>query len=248
MESYTPGYSASVTAFMERRTLSSHGKFFQPFLWPGSRVLDCGCGPGTMTTGIAGRVGLRGSVAGLDANPSQIEAARQHLRLHSNVELHTGSVYQLPFDDASFDVVVSHALVEHLADPSAALGEFRRVLRPGGVVALRSPDWDGKLVGSPTAGVVEAFDSYAGLQASNGGNLRIGKHLPALLLQVNFQQVSAQASYECYEPVSVIAEYIALQLEPVHAGHARSLRAWSAWDGSFFAQAWCEAAARKPLE
>ena len=110
MERYTPGDAPAVTAFMARRTLASHGAFFSILLTPGMRVLDCGCGPGTITSGIADQVGPQGFVTAVDANPGQVEAARAELRGRANTEVRAASVYALPFAPASFDAVFSHAL------------------------------------------------------------------------------------------------------------------------------------------
>lgn len=247
MERYTPGDSPPVTTFMARRTLLSHAAFFRELLWPGARVLDCGCGPGTITAGIADCVGPAGSVTGIDANPSQLELARQTLSATlARVDLRAGSVYAIPFEDGSFDAVFAHALFEHLADPLRAGRELFRVLRPGGIAALRSPDWDGKLAGPPHTGLDSALNYYAAIQSRNGGNLSIGKHLGAILSEAGFCGVRTRASYECYEPVAMIAEYLALQIEGVNPDAAATLREWSGKAGAFFAQAWCEVVGRKP--
>ena len=55
-DTYLPGHSRNATDFMARRSLDSHGDFFLPYLTTGHAVLDCGCGPGTITLGIAERV------------------------------------------------------------------------------------------------------------------------------------------------------------------------------------------------
>ena len=73
-ETYTLGYSERALDFVSRRTLESHGAFFIPFLKPGITVLDCGCGPGSITLGIAARVG-EGSVVGVDLDESQVGLA-----------------------------------------------------------------------------------------------------------------------------------------------------------------------------
>lgn len=72
---YVPGYSAPIMAIMERRTAETHARFFLPYLksgitTPGFHVLDAGCGPGTITLGLARRVGL-GHVTGVDIEDSQ---------------------------------------------------------------------------------------------------------------------------------------------------------------------------------
>src|SRR5687768_16069466 len=71
---YTPGHSQNATDFMARRSLRSHGEFFLPHLTPGVSVLDCGCGPGTITLGIAERI-APARVVGVDFGTSQIERA-----------------------------------------------------------------------------------------------------------------------------------------------------------------------------
>lgn len=76
-ETYTPGHTENATDFMARRTLQSHGQFFAGQLRAGARVLDCGCGPGSITLGIAAAVSP-GMVIGVDFAESQIEKARHN--------------------------------------------------------------------------------------------------------------------------------------------------------------------------
>ena len=115
-ETYAPGYSALVMSFMQQRTAESHAGFFLPQLRRGWRVLDAGCGPGTITLGLAGAV-APGQVVGIDIEDSQFGAAREEARRQRlDIEFHKASVYALPFPEASFDAVFSHALLEHLGD------------------------------------------------------------------------------------------------------------------------------------
>jgi SAM-dependent methyltransferase len=255
METYTPGDAPSVTTFMARRTLASHGAFFRPFVFPGARILDCGAGPGTITAGLAAAASPGGSVDAIDANPGQVDVARRAVAGFPSVQCREASVYALPFEEGQFDLVFSHALFEHLADPVKAARELRRVLAPGGIIGLRSPDWGGRLAGPPNGAVDEALDHYGRMQAANGGNLSVGRGLGAILADAGFDRVRVSASYECYAPVSVIAEYLASQIEQsaftgtgaaAPAAHASALRAWARSPLAFFAQAWCEAVAVKP--
>lgn len=100
---------------------------------PGQRVLDVACGTGALTEAVAERVGPRGAVAGLDANPEMLAVAR---RKHGAIEWHDGRAESLPFADASFDAVVSQFGMMFFDDRAAALREMRRVLRPGGRMAV----------------------------------------------------------------------------------------------------------------
>src|SRR5687768_3808048 len=117
-ESYTPGHSANATDFMSKRSFDSHGVFFGDHLRPGLRVLDCGCGPGSITLGIARQISP-GEVVGVDFAESQILRAKQAAMQGgiANIRFVVASCYRLPFEDASFDCAFSHALLEHLAEP-----------------------------------------------------------------------------------------------------------------------------------
>lgn len=139
---YTPGHTSNATDFMSRRSVQSHGAFFMPHLTNGLSVLDCGCGPGSITLGIAELV-APAKVIGVDFGASQIEQACAAARGRgiANVEFRTADCYSLPFANSSFDRVFSHALMEHLFDPLRAIGEMHRVLMLGGVAGLCSPDW-----------------------------------------------------------------------------------------------------------
>lgn len=254
MERYTPGDTPKVTNFMARRTLATHGAFFRPFLFAGAKVLDCGCGPGTISADIATCVAPEGSVFGIDANSGQIELAHQKLQNFSNAECRIGSVYELPFESNTFDAAFSHALFEHLAEPERAARELWRVLKPGGVIGLRSPDWTGKLTWPQSTPAEHALSYYAELQASNGGDLEIGRKLAALLRKSGFQAIRTSATYECYSPVPVIGEYLAEQIEISQrppSGEwsatqlAEELRRWCWHPDAYFAQAWCEVVAEK---
>ena len=164
----------------------------------------------------------------------------------TNASFSAGSCYFLPLADMSFDRVFAHALVEHLANPSQALTEWHRVLRPGGIIGVCSPDFDGWLLSPHSTALQEALNAYADIQKSNGGALNIGKNLGALLNAAGFDILEVSARYECYERCSTIAEYLAVQLDHAgHASHASILRKWQAQNGVMFAQSWVSAVGRK---
>ena len=247
-ETYTLGYSDTALGFVSRRTLESHGAFFIPYLHPGMRVLDCGCGPGSITFGIAARAG-HGSVVGVDMDESQVELAMANAaaRGANNVSFRRGSAYALPFADGSFDAVFSHALLEHLSQPVEALKEFLRVLRPGGVTAVCAPDWGGFLCSPPTEEIYAALRAHNEIQNGNGGDTLVGRKLLGLMLEAAYVETKAQARYQNYDDLSDIAGAIAVQLE--HGGqraHADAIRAWAMRPVGMFAQAWVSCVGRKP--
>lgn len=260
-ENYTPGYSANATNFMANRTVDSHAAFFKLYLRSGMQLLDCGCGPGTIALGFA-RLVAPGTVTGVDRQLSQINIARENAQQQAiaNANFQVANIYELPFPNDSFDAAFSHAVLEHLQHPTQALQELLRVLKPGGVVGVRSPDWGGFLIAPSDPELDRAISYYKLLQQKNGGNPYVGRNLKALLRQAGFTEIEASATYECYDPLSAIAEYLALRIESSHADEAvekgwtdsesltamsRALRDWSQNPDGLFAQAWCEAVGRK---
>jgi SAM-dependent methyltransferase len=242
-EEYTPGYTQAASNFMAQRSAVSHAKFLLPHLDANSRLLDCGCGPGSISCDFA-KILVSGSVEGIDIEQSQIDLARARATEQGliNATFSVGSIYALPFPDSSFDVVFAHAIFEHISTPKQALAEMLRVLAPGGLVAIRSPDWGGFIVGPEITGLQGAIDSYADLQIANGGDTHIGRKLPRLLRTAGFDTVRFSATYDCSQSPSIIAAVLALRLGEADA---TAVRSWSADPDAFFAQAWCEALGTK---
>ncbi len=239
-ETYTPGHTQNATDFMSARSIQSHGQFFLPYLTPGLAVLDCGCGPGSITLGIAELV-APGQATGVDFGLSQIERATASAvsRRVENVRFQTADCYSLPFADGSFDRVFSHALMEHLAEPLRAVSEMYRVLKPGGVVGVCSPDWGGFVLAPPSRELSEAIEAYTSLQTNNGGDIQVGRKFGGYLQECGFKRIQMSARYECYSSLPMIGEYLALQLARKNeAQHAETLRQWSRSEGGMFAQCW----------
>ena len=113
---------------------------------PGQSVLDVACGTGAATLAAAAIVGPNGRVVGLDANPEMLAVAR---RKPQDIEWREGVAEKLPFDDATFDAVISQFGFMFFGDRPRALAEMMRVLKPGGRLAVavcgavqRSPGYD----------------------------------------------------------------------------------------------------------
>ena len=171
------------------RTAARDAHFFLPHLRPSMRVLDCGCGPGSITVGLADAV-RPGEVVGIDMQAAEIARALAGNLTVENVRFEVASVYQLPFDDASFDAVFAHGVLMHLHDPVRALREMRRVLRPPDIVGIR----DFELVGvkTPSTPVLERIDElWRRTLEHRGINPVFARHQRWALRQAGFARTEA---------------------------------------------------------
>lgn len=198
-ETYTHGHAESVLRSHRWRTVENSAAYLIGALVPGTDVLDVGCGPGTITVDIARRV-APGRVVGLDAASDAITAATGAATEAgiTNLELAVGNVYALDHADDSFSVVHAHQVLQHLADPVAALREMRRVCRPAGVVAARDSIYRA-MSWFPTAPALDRWlEVYCAVAEANGGEPDAGSHLRSWALTAGFSEVETSASAWCY--------------------------------------------------
>ena len=180
-EKYTHGHAPAVVRQHAQRTAEEAAAFLLPELRPGMRLVDVGCGPGSITRGLAERL-APGQVVGLDLSRETLDTARRDAAARGldNLAYEEGSVYEMPFPDASFDVAYAHQVFQHLREREAALREMFRVVRPGGLVAVRDVDW-GTVAYWPRDPWIDRFvEVHSRTWYQNGGEPRMGRQLRAL--------------------------------------------------------------------
>jgi ubiquinone/menaquinone biosynthesis C-methylase UbiE len=172
---------------LARRTAATSAAFLLPHLRPGLRLLDCGCGVGSITLGLAEAV-APGEVVGVDFQAAQVARAQALAaeRGVTNVRFEVASVYALPFPDGSFDAVFANTLLLHLAEPLHALREMRRVLRPGGVVAVADDDHSTQIWEPRTPLMTAMHQLFVKVIAHHGGDGYRARHHRRLLLEAGF--------------------------------------------------------------
>ena len=196
-EVYTQLGCAAMEPELAKRTASQEAAFLLPHLRAGMHVLDAGCGPGSITLGLAAAV-APGEVVGIDMQLSLVEQARALAvqRGVTNARFEVANVYDLPFPDGSFDAALSARVLEHLREPVRALSELRRVLCPGGIAGVRDVDIGGSLFAPDTPLLQQWFSLTERLRQHEGSNFYIGRHHRRLLLEAGFVRAEASASIQ----------------------------------------------------
>jgi SAM-dependent methyltransferase len=160
---------------------------------PKARVLDIGCGPGDTTRQIKSLF-PDADVVGVDRNPAFVDHARMRTPpAYSGLSFGVGDASELSFAAGSFDLVFCRFVLMHLADPSRAVAEFARVLRPGGKVIVIEPDWGGQIL-YPGIADDERWKALAArLGPKLGFDPHMGRKLFGLLKGQGFQGVQIEA-------------------------------------------------------
>jgi SAM-dependent methyltransferase len=158
---------------------------------PGQRLLDAGCGAGEEARELARLAGPDGEVTGVDLSAGFIATAAE--RGDGGVRYAVGDLSRLDFPDDGFDGVRSERVIQHVADPDAAVAELVRVVRPGGRVCLVDTDWESFL----TDGMPEELVEEMGALGRKLGLLRpVGRLLRGRMLRAGLREITA-------EPVAV---------------------------------------------
>jgi SAM-dependent methyltransferase len=194
---YTHGHHESVLRSHRWRTAENSAAYLLPHLKPHMRILDVGCGPGTITAGLADRV-PKGQVTGIDTAPDVLDKAREAAGDRTNVDFTTGDVYALDYPDDTFCVVHAHQVLQHLGDPVKALREMRRVCKPGGLVAARDGDY-GAFVWYPDNPVLyDWLALYHEVARGNGGEPDAGRRLHVWAKEAGFTDITSSSSNWTY--------------------------------------------------
>jgi len=258
-ESYSHGYDSKFVDYLEGRKITSDAAFFLPNLKAGMSLLDCGCGPGSITIDLAEFL-APGVVTGIDIASNQIEIARARASEKgvSNLDLKVGNIYHLPFGDNSFDAAFAHTVLQHLREPVKALKEIQRVLKPGGVIGVREEDTDGVIFSPSNTRLYDCWKLYIRSWRYNGGDPFIARRHRGVLHEAGFTNVKASASVETYgtpeatkEFGEVMARYMSSHLQTaINQGwidpqkvdeFAHEWRSWGRHPDAFLAILRCEA-------
>jgi SAM-dependent methyltransferase len=155
---------------------------------PGSSVLEAGCGVGAQTVTLAAR-SPEARFTSVDISAASLAEARRRIERDglANVELLQGDIFDLPFAPESFDHVFVCFLLEHLAQPVAALEVLRGLLRPGGTITVIEGDHGSAYFHPDSEDARAAIGCQIELQARSGGDALIGRQVYPLLVAAGFR-------------------------------------------------------------
>jgi len=173
-------------------------------LGEGRRILELGCGTGSMTTWLAKTVGEEGRVIAVDASENQIAIARRAVEESGakNVEFICATVEALKLPGDSIDLVYSRLLFMHLKNPMQVVTAGRKFLKPGGVIACEEPH-SSSLITTPRNESIEKLNEYfVQLGKLQGLDFNIGDKLLPLLRSAGYSNL-----HGCFiQPVISMAE------------------------------------------
>lgn len=158
------------------------------------RLLDAGCGPGSITVGLA-RAVAPGPAVGIDVLDAVVEDARDRAASSGvdNLRFERGDVYALGYEPRSFDVVYAHQVLQHLSRPVDALREMKRVLDDGGLVAVRDADYATMTWWPESAGIARWLEVYHAVARRNGAEADAGRRLASWVRAAGFEELTASA-------------------------------------------------------
>lgn len=196
---YTMGYGDEFRRVLERRSAQSHAADLLPLLRRGMRVLDFGCGTGSISVGLAEAV-APGELHGIDMEESQIAIATAAAKAgrHDNAFFQQGDAAALPFEDDEFDAAHCNAVLMHVPGTQAVLAEVKRVLKPGGLLSVRELNTPSSFI-EPDFGQLDgAWTTFSGLLSANGGHPGMGREIAGVLREDGWENVRANGSFELF--------------------------------------------------
>ncbi|KAH8690299.1 putative ubiE/COQ5 methyltransferase [Talaromyces proteolyticus] len=200
LATYTHGHHSSVIRSHNWRTALNSAGYLLPYLKPDMKILDIGCGGGTITVDLANYV-PSGHVIGLeragDIVLKQARALAQEKGI-TNIEFVEGDANGLAYADGSFDVVLCHQVLQHVGNPVGILKEMKRVTKSGGLVAAREADYGAWLWYPDVEGLKGWQSLYDKVARHNGGEPDAGRVLHVWAKQAGFTNIKCSSSNWCY--------------------------------------------------
>lgn len=227
---YGPGHDASHVKHHEWRNAENSAGHLLPHLRriagqnPQLKLLDVGAGSGTISASLAQEM-PGGQVTATDISGAILQQAAAHAASSgvSNMAFQTASATELPFADATFDVAHAHQVLCHLGEPHRAVEEMLRVVKPGGIIALREVDMLMWCMYPETEGLTDFCRMMAKTMVRNGGHEDAGRRLVSWVMEAGVSRDNIEASFGtwCFSDPADRGVWAGSMVERLRAGPSR---------------------------
>ncbi|KAK1753224.1 S-adenosyl-L-methionine-dependent methyltransferase [Echria macrotheca] len=197
---YIHGHPPEVLKAHAHRTAARDAAYLAPHIRRDSKILDIGCGPGTISADFAA-LAPEGSVVCFEISEAALATARTTFASRDlyNADFVRGDATKLPFEDGSFDIVHAHQVLIHLPDPVAALREMRRVTKPGGGLVASKDMIMASVNWYPPDPRLDVWrDGITGTIAETGADPEMGRRLKAAALEAGFDEERIRVGASCW--------------------------------------------------
>ena len=203
---YASDHSDSVLRGHSRRTAEDSLAYLLSEIQPNMKILDIGCGPGSITVDLAKRI-PQGHIIGIDYTEEPLVQARALAISQdvTNIDFQIGDIHDLPFKDETFDIVNAHQVLQHIRNPVQAIKEMKRVAKKGGLVAVRE---SASMIWYPqTPELAEWKDLHTRVSTTKGGNPDPGSYIHVWAGEAGFERadILCSAGAWCYSTKEEIA-------------------------------------------
>ncbi|KAI5954434.1 hypothetical protein KGF54_002209 [Candida jiufengensis] len=185
---YAKGFQKSISNTHSSRNVENSGKFVTTVLKPNFKMLDVGCGPGSITIDFAkSYLTCGGSIIGIEPTHELVDASNELKNKENviNAEFQLGSIYNIPYPDNTFDLVYSHQVIVHIKDPIKALRELLRVIKPNGFVCVRDADIESTIISPEKFNLLK---EYSILLVNNNvsSDIKAGRYLKSKAIKAGY--------------------------------------------------------------
>jgi len=186
------------TKIFDDRSLANDYRNLSSILKPGMKVLDVGCGTGSISKDIANIVGENGKVTGIDNTENFILSGKESYQNITNLELIHVDLFDFNPEE-KFDLIISARVMQWLSNPEESLLKMKSLLKPNGQISIldydhTNLDWNP----SPPESMQAFYDTFLKWRQDAGMNNKIGEDLPYLLKEAGFHSIEKINSDEFY--------------------------------------------------
>jgi len=196
-DKYVHGYSDKESTRLKDQSVTLAELLHHDTIYPaGSTVLEAGCGIGAQTCIIANK-NPDINIVSVDISPESLAAAKEATAAAgiNNVTFKHGDIFELPFDENSFDHIFICFVLEHLSEPEKALLKLKDMLKPGGTITAIEGDHGSAYYHPASENAQRNIQCLIDIQAHMGGDSLIGRRLYPLLVDVGFKNVTVSPRF-----------------------------------------------------